>query len=96
MKTTYTRTLFHPDLTTATVILYITEGTKYEIEDLDNAERIETTGLKSWTIVEGGAEADAVETIMDEVDENREYLILQFENGRNEFYRNSHVTMFIL
>lgn len=94
MKTTYTRTLMVPDLSKAKVRLMIFKLNKYENYGQE-PEEIEFTGLKSWTIVEGGAEAEAVETIMDEVDDNHEYLILQFENGRNEFYRNSYVTMFI-
>jgi hypothetical protein len=102
MKRTYTGTTFYNNhgrkLQEATVRLYITKSNKYDCkgEFTGEPEKIEFTGLKSWTIVEGGPEADAVETIMDEVDENREYLILQFENGRAEFYRNSHVTMFIV
>ena len=97
MKTTYTRTLFHSDLTEAKVDLYLTKENKYtDLKNLDDAEHIEIVGLKKWTVVEGGAEADAVETIMDDLDENREYLILEFTNGKCEFYRNSHAVMFIL
>lgn len=102
MKTTYTGTLLHPDLTTAKVELYISRVNKYERgsriyiadEEPEDEERIALPPIKSWTIVEGGAEADAVETIC-EKDDNREYLIINFVNGTTEIYRNSYVTMFI-
>ena len=92
----YTGTLTYPtNLEEAKVILYITEETKYEAEDLDNAERIETTGLLKWAVVEGGEEAETIRELTGLYDEYNEYLILYFANGRVEFHRNSHVTMFI-
>ena len=102
-KRKYTGTLFYPNnLEEATITLYISEVNKYNRgsriytdETPEDEEKITFTGLKSWTIVEGGPEAEAVETIMDEIDENHEYLVLQFADGRSEFYRNSYVTMFI-
>jgi hypothetical protein len=103
MKTTYTGTMFHPDVTTAKVELYISKVNKYDRggriyvagEEPEDEEKVILPPVKSWAIVEGGTEADAVETIMDEVEENREYLIINFADGKTEIYRNSHVTMFI-
>lgn len=100
MKHTYHRTLFYEDLAEAKVVLYFSDTDKYANGSriygncCDEDRKIEFTGLQSYTIVEGGKEAEAVETIMDEVDENHEYLILNFKD-HNEFYRNSHVVMFI-
>ncbi len=104
MKRTYTGTLFNPDLTKAKIELYISKVNKYNRgsriyiagEEPEDEERIILPPVKSWTIVEGGAEAEAVESIMDEVDDNHEYLIINFANGTTEIYRNSYVTMFVL
>lgn len=104
MKRTYTGTLFNPDLTKAKIELYISKVNKYNRgsriyiagEEPEDEERIVLPPVKSWTIVEGGAEAEAVESIMDEVDDNHEYLIINFANGTTEIYRNSYVTMFVL
>ncbi len=104
MKRTYTGTLFNPDLTKAKIELYISKVNKYSRgsriyiagEEPEDEERIILPPVKSWTIVEGGAEAEAVESIMDEVDDNHEYLIINFANGTTEIYRNSYVTMFVL
>ena len=97
MKTTYTGTLFHRDLTTAKVELYITKSNKYDCKDeyTGEPEKVFLPPIKSWSVVEGGPEADVIETIINEVDENREYLIINFADGKTEIYRNSHVTMFI-
>lgn len=103
MKTTYTRTLFNPDLTKAKVELYISEDSKYNRgsriyvagEEPEDEKKVEFTGLLSWTIIEGGEEADAIRALTGLYDENNEYLVLKFENGKVEIYRNSHVTMFI-
>lgn len=102
-KTTYTRTLTCPDLTKAKTVLYISNTNKYDHgsriyvtdDDPEDEEKIELPPIKSWTIIEGGAEADAIETIVDEIDDNREYLIINFANGKTEIYRNSYVTMFM-
>ena len=104
MKRTYTGTLFNPDLTKAKVELYISKVNKYNRgsrvyisgEEPEDEERVILPPIKSWTIVEGGVEAEAVESIMDEVDDNHEYLIINFANGTTEIYRNSYVTMFVI
>lgn len=92
---TYHGTLFHPDLREATVVLYTTEKPKHEGRHVDEESKMELTGLTSWTLVVGGEEADAVEEITGLKDENREYLILRFEDFTTRIYRNSHVIMFI-
>lgn len=103
-RRTYTGTLMRPDLTKAKVELYISKVNKYEQgskiyaadEEPNDEEKVILPPIKSWTIIEGGAEADAIETIMNEIDDNHEYLIINFANGKTEIYRNSYVTMFIL
>lgn len=95
----YTRTLFHEDLTKARIELYIHEATKYEAAEEDETKEIKT-GVRAWSIVTG---SDAVEieyelvTLMDEpLDEYGEYLVLYYENGEKDIFRNSHVSMFII
>lgn len=99
MKTTYTRTLFHQDLTTATFELFHTEKAKWDETEL-NEETVESlTGVKSWTIIEGGEEAEDIEQFYidpENADECHEYLILNFADGSMRAYRNSHVVMFIM
>lgn len=103
-RRTYTGTLMRPDLTKAKVELYISKVNKYDQgskiyvagEEPDDEEKVTLPPIKSWTIIEGGVEADAIETIVDEIDDNHEYLVINFANGKTEIYRNSYVTMFIL
>ena len=92
---TYTGTLFYPtNLTEATVELFITNKPKWDCDEHDR--RTTFTGVKSWTIVEGGEEAAEIESQRGmKPDEEHEYLVLEFENGRKKTYRNSHVAMFI-
>lgn len=96
MKTTYTGTLFIQDLTKVTVKLYIHEATKYEAPE-DDEIKVEYTGVKAWSIIEGGQEAEEIEANTDAsgIDENHEYLILHFEDGSEATFRNSHVDMFL-
>ena len=91
---TYTGTLMRPELKKARVELMIFELNKYENYGQE-PEEITTTGLISWTVVEGGEEADRIRELTGLYDENDEYLVLKFENGKVEIYRNSYVTMFI-
>ena len=96
MKRTYERTLFIEDLTKATIKLYIHEANKYEATK-DDEIKVEYTGVKAWSIIEGGKEAEEIEALTDDsgIDENHEYLILHFEDGTNATFRNSHVDMFL-
>ena len=96
MTHTYTGTLFHHDLTEVTIKLYIHEALKYEATEEDEI-KVEYTGVKAWTLVEGGKEAEEIEANTDEsgIDEYHNYLILHFENGETATFRNSHVDMFI-
>lgn len=96
MKRTYERTLFIEDLTKATIKLYIHEATKYEATE-DDEIKVEYTGVKAWSIIEGGNEAEEIEAQTDAsgIDENHEYLVLHFEDGTDATFRNSHVDMFL-
>lgn len=96
MIRTYERALFIPDLTKATIRLYIHEATKYEAPEDDEIE-VEYTGVKAWSIIEGGQEAEEIEAQTDAsgIDENHEYLVLHFEDGSEATFRNSHVDMFL-
>ena len=100
---TYTGTWMCPDLTKAEITLYISQVNKYERgsriymngEEPEDETKVVLTGVKSWTLVEGGEEAKAVEQVTNIKDEYDEYLILRFEDGKTEIYPNTRVTMFI-
>lgn len=93
MKTTYTGTMFHRDLREAKVDVQIFEGSKYSDEDY--VEKIQYTGLTSWDIITD-EDAEELEAGMGElIDENHEYLVLHFEDGKTATFRNSHVAMYI-
>lgn len=95
MTRTYNRTLFmtNEELQKATVKLFVTEGLKWEDE---NEKEVNYTGLKSWSIVDG-EDAKEIENQTDGscIDENHEYLVLEFNDGTTATFRNSHVDMFI-
>ena len=96
MKRTYERTMFIEDLTKATIRLYVFNESKYTANINDKLE-VEYTGVKAWSVIEGGKEAEAIESIVDKdgIDENHEYLVLHFANGTTATFRNSHVDMFL-
>ena len=47
--------------------------------------------------IEGGKEAEAIESIVDKdgIDENHEYLVPHFSNGITATFKSSHVDMFL-
>lgn len=100
MKKSYNSTLFAPDLTKATIKLFIYEGCKYN----DKAEcriplsEMEYNGITGWDIIEGGKEAEEIESHCDGncIDEYHEYLVLHLLNGNTATFRNSYVDMFII
>lgn len=95
MKATYNRTLLIPDLTRATVKIYITDEVKYS--QLATAiHEHEYIGVKAWDII-SGEDAQEIETMTDaeSTDENHEYLVLHFTDGTTATFRNSHTDMFI-
>lgn len=95
MTRKFTRTMFmtNEELQEATIRLYVTEGVKWEDS---NEKEIRYTGLKSWSIVDG-EDAKEIENYLseNEMDENHEYLVLEFVDGTTSTFRNSHVDMFI-
>lgn len=98
MIRTYERTLFIENLANATVKLFIYDGNKYEGNFEGEKEEIYIiyTGLKSWSIIDGeDAKAIEEETDGNSIDENHEYLVLNFIDGTTSTFRNSHVDMFI-
>lgn len=98
MKTTYKRTMMIEDLTKAIVELHIYDNCKYTTKRAELGETmVSYTGVKSYSIIEGRKEAEAIESITDAsgVDEYHEYLVLHFENGTTATFRNSHVDMLI-
>lgn len=101
MKNTYTRTLMIEDLTQADVTILLYEGCKYlakSTEDLGKEIEVHYTNLSSWTLIDGGVEAEEFEKEIDEssIDEFHEYLILTFNDGTEATFRNSHCDMFLI
>lgn len=96
MIRTYHGTLMNPDLTKAIVKVILFKATKYDAQSEKGSE-INYTGVSSWDIIEGGPEAEEIETETDGnyTDEHHEYLVLHFEDGRTATFRNSHVVMFV-
>lgn len=94
MKKTYTCTMSmtNEQLQKATVKLYISEGVKWN--NPGEEKEVKFTGLKSWSIIDG-FEAAKIETLIGEMDEYHEYLLLEFVDGSISIFRNSHVDMFI-
>ena len=95
MKRSFTRTLFTQDITTAIFKLYVYPNTTKYDAPMSFSEVVNFTGVKSWDIIEGGVEADEIEQERCGIDENREYLVLNFVDGSSSVFRNSHVDMFI-
>lgn len=95
MIKTYERTMFIENLADANVKLYVYENSKYS-GNIGEEKEVNYTGLKSWSIVDGD-DATAIEAETDEscIDENHEYLVLNFIDGSTSTFRNSHVDMFI-
>lgn len=95
MIRTYTETwtMSNAKLQKATFKVDIFENTKYE--DENPIATAEYTGIKAWSIIEGGEEAEEIESMTDanSVDENHEYLVLHFADGRTGTFRNSHVDL---
>lgn len=102
MKTTFNRTMMVEDLTKAVVELHIFENCKYTNKSGELGEEIvlKFKSVKSWSIIEGGEEAQEIESWIDasgvdEHDEYHEYLVLHFQNGTTATFRNSHTVMFL-
>lgn len=91
---TYNGTLFNPDLTKAVIRLYIHDTSKYDRDA--KVRKVEVTGVKSWTLVEGGEDAERIEALGVEEDKCHEYLVLNYKDGRTEIYPNLKVAMFVL
>ena len=93
MKKTYTRTLMIRDLSEALVKLYVSEKPKFESNE-DDFKKIMIDGIKSWSIIDG-KDAEEIKELIGE-DEWNEYLEIELLDGKKEYYKNSHVEMFIL
>ena len=93
MKTTYHGTFLHRDLREAKVDLYLTDKPKYDKHAHET--KLSLNGVVAWTVVEGGEEADEIERTLDLVDDNHEYLVIDYEDGHSETYRNSYAILFI-
>ncbi len=98
MKRTYTQTwmMSNEKLQQATVKIYIYNADKYTGNITDEKE-VRYKGLTAWDVIEGGKEAEEIESLTDEsgVDEHHEYLVLHFNDGTTATFRNSHVDMCI-
>lgn len=95
MIKTYERIMFIENLADANVKLYVYENSKYS-GNIGEEKEVNYTGLKSWSIVDGD-DAAAIEAETDGscIDENHEYLVLNFVDSSTVTFRNSHVDMFI-
>lgn len=82
MIKTYERTMFIENLADAKVKLYVYENSKY------------TSNVGEEKEVDDAAAIEA-ETDGSCIDENHEYLVLNFIDGSTATFRNSHVDMFI-
>ena len=93
MKRTFTRTMMIENLEEATFRLYAYKHCKYNA--IDGEETIiNYTGVTSWDIIEGGKEAEEIES-NGLIDDNHEYLVLHLNDGTTATFRNSYVDMFI-
>lgn len=93
MKRTFTRTMMVENLEEAIVILCVYKHCKYNAIDGEEIE-LKYTGVTSWDVIEGGKEAEEIEA-NGLVDDNHEYLVLHFNDGRTATFCNSYVDMFI-
>ena len=95
IKTDEKTTFFTENLADEKVKLYIYENSKYT-GNIGEEKEVNYTGLKSWSVVDG-EDAKAIENETDGscIDENHEYLVLNFVDGTTATFRNSYVDMFI-
>lgn len=103
MKRTFNKTFFSDDLRDSIFKLKLYNDCKldrtgeYKDKDLDETV-IRYTGVTSWDIIEGGAEAEEIEKQIDasQVDDYHEYLVLHFDNGETATFRNTYCDMFVI
>lgn len=81
--------------TNKTVEIRIHEDVKYFSDE--EGIVVTYTGVTAWAVIEGGKEAEEIESYTDGscIDENHEYLVLLFTDGSTGTFRNSHVDMFV-
>lgn len=99
MKETYVGMMGVNNLVNAKVTINLYENCKYfakSLADLGEIRKIEYTGLTSWSVITD----DKAKEVEDEtdgscIDEFHEYLVLQFADGSEATFRNSHVDMFL-
>ena len=94
MVKTYNRTMFisNEELPERKVLVDITKGLKWEDND---EETFVYTGLVEWSIIDGEDAIEIERYLNIDEDENHEYLVLKFNDGKVITFRNSHVDMFI-
>ena len=99
MKKTYNQTMIISEqkLPQKEILLFVYDVDKYE-HYIANRKKVLYTGLVRWDVIEGGKEAEEIESIVgkDKIDEHHEYLVLHFSNGSTIIYRNSRVDMDIM
>lgn len=92
---TYYGTVFHPDLTKATICLHIYDTSKYDRHAKET--QVKVTGVKSWTVVSDDIiYTQRIEALGMAEDIYHEYLVLNYADGHSEIYQNTKVAMFVL
>jgi len=96
MKRTYTGTwtMSNEKLQKAIVRIYSFNANKYT-GNITEEDELRFTGINAWDIIEGGEEAEEIESKSNIFDDNHEYLVLHFANGTTMTFRNSYVDMHI-
>jgi hypothetical protein len=96
MKRTFTGTLFNPNLAEAKVELNIFNRNKYTDEKPMEVRKFR--GMKSWTVFTEQEGLDIEEDLdieSEQQDVCHEYLEIEMEDGRTEWFNNTAVAMFV-
>lgn len=98
MKTTYncTWTISKEELPKRIINVELYDKCKYT-KNAKVIKKVQYTGVTAWDIIDGGEEAEEIESMTDEsgVDPHHEYLVLHYIDGVTSTFRNSLCDMMI-